>query len=112
MKGGSSTFGRRARLARKAAGLTVKQVAFAMNWADSNVRSMELGERNNPTLRIIKLLASIYNIKPSQLIDDDEVPEPGPKKRRCLSCNAIFPSDGPHNRICDRCKARPLRIFT
>jgi hypothetical protein len=25
--------------------------------------------------------------------------------RRCLLCGENFPSDGPHNRICKRCKS-------
>ena len=25
--------------------------------------------------------------------------------RRCLMCRQAFPSEGPHNRVCPRCKA-------
>lgn len=25
-------------------------------------------------------------------------------KRKCLSCSTVFVSDGPHNRMCDRCR--------
>ncbi|MCH6587619.1 MAG: hypothetical protein IH805_04815 [Proteobacteria bacterium] len=28
--------------------------------------------------------------------------------RRCLLCGENFPSDGPHNRICKRCKGRQV----
>lgn len=27
------------------------------------------------------------------------------KDRKCLSCTAIFQSEGAHNRMCDRCRA-------
>jgi DNA-binding transcriptional MerR regulator len=27
-------------------------------------------------------------------------------KRKCLSCSSVFDSEGPHNRICDGCRAR------
>ncbi len=26
------------------------------------------------------------------------------RDRRCLMCRQAFPSDGPHNRLCPRCK--------
>jgi len=29
---------------------------------------------------------------------------PAARERRCLKCGGPFPSDGPHNRVCKRCK--------
>lgn len=29
----------------------------------------------------------------------------GLKRRRCLACSQSFPSEGPHNRICPKCKS-------
>lgn len=28
----------------------------------------------------------------------------GRKKRRCLRCGGMFPSEGPHNRLCEACR--------
>jgi hypothetical protein len=34
-----------------------------------------------------------------------EPQKPQARLRRCLLCGEKFPSDGPHNRICKRCKS-------
>lgn len=33
---------------------------------------------------------------------------PSDKLRRCLRCSAMFASQGPHNRLCDPCRARDV----
>ena len=38
------------------------------------------------------------------MIDRPKTSSPCARHRRCLMCNEIFRSDGPHNRICPKCK--------
>jgi len=40
------------------------------------------------------------------MINDDLLANQEKKSRRCLKCNAEFESEGPHNRICPRCKTQ------
>lgn len=38
--------------------------------------------------------------------DQDQIAEePAAKSRSCLMCGGEFESDGPHHRICPRCKS-------
>lgn len=32
----------------------------------------------------------------------------GTEPRRCLTCGNDFPSEGPHNRVCRKCKSSKL----
>ncbi len=37
-----------------------------------------------------------------------KLPSNPTKPRRCLTCGSDFPSEGPHNRICRKCKSSKL----
>ncbi len=41
---------------------------------------------------------SMNQVTKSQVLDDDL------KDRRCLMCREVFASEGPHNRVCRRCR--------
>lgn len=51
----------------------------------------------------------IVRTNPYRTDDDPFVPRAkgnGPAKRRCMSCGDEFPSEGWHNRLCNRCAKR------
>gem|GEM_PF-1475392 len=54
-------------LLRICGGLTIKNVAEALNVTPSYVRQIETGERK-PSRRIIEGFSMVFNVKPSQLL--------------------------------------------
>ncbi|HWL37516.1 MAG TPA: helix-turn-helix transcriptional regulator [Frankiaceae bacterium] len=88
------TFGEALFNARKAAGLSIRQLATKARVDHANVARLESGERTNPTPETVVKLATALGVEPSEWLEligvdpDRALPPPRTYFRRKLGVNA------------------------
>jgi len=65
------------------------------------------------SIREIAMLTGLARGQVEYILHGDAAPQPKKQRaeRRCMCCGSKFASEGPHHRLCSKCRGQSLSTF-